>query len=211
VAPNGNDAHPGTEAQPWKTLQKAARSVEPGDTVRIKAGDYAVRPSWTVNRAGTAERPITYQSYGDGEVRINPSSVIPPGTWTRVRDAIHSTQVAQRPAYVFQNSYPLHSPGDRVKIYSVDDMIPNSFFGEGKRGGISLNSVNNLVYHNTFVDSSYAIEFHSRLQNYACGVASLFTSDVVIHVPVSGQQIEHGDRTGQVVSRTSRPILPSNS
>jgi hypothetical protein len=131
VAPKGNDANPGTEAQPWKTLQKAARSVEPGDTVRIKAGDYFAGESWKVNRAGTAERPITYQAYGDGEVRINPSSAIPPGTWARVKDAIYSTQVAQRRAYVFQNSYPLHSPGDRAKIYSVDDMIPNSFYVDG--------------------------------------------------------------------------------
>ena len=128
VAPHGDDSDPGTETQPWKTLQKAAHSVEPGDTVRIKAGDYSVRPSWSVNRAGTAERPITYQAYGDGEVRINPSSVIPPGNWTLLKDAIYCTPVTQHPAYVFRNSYPLHSPGDRAKIYSVDDMIPNSFY-----------------------------------------------------------------------------------
>ncbi len=133
VAPSGSDANPGTEAQPWKTLQKAARSVQPGDTVRIKAGEYSVRPSWTVDRAGTAERPITYRAYGDGEVRINPSSVIPAGAWTLVKDAIYSTPVSQRPAYVFQNSYPLHSPGERGKIYSIDDMFPNSFYVDGAK------------------------------------------------------------------------------
>jgi hypothetical protein len=40
VAPNGSDTNTGTEAQPWKTLRKAAATVQPGDTVRIKAGDY---------------------------------------------------------------------------------------------------------------------------------------------------------------------------
>jgi hypothetical protein len=37
----------------------------------------------------------------------------------------------------------------------------NVFYGEGKRGGISLNSVNNRVAHNTFVGSAHAIQFHA--------------------------------------------------
>ena len=36
----------------------------------------------------------------------------------------------------------------------------NVFYGEGKRGGISLNSIDNLVCHNTFVGSAYAVAFH---------------------------------------------------
>ena len=36
----------------------------------------------------------------------------------------------------------------------------NVFFGEGKRGGISLNSIDNRVYNNTFVGSTYAVGFH---------------------------------------------------
>jgi hypothetical protein len=77
VATNGDDSGAGTEAQPWKSLQKAAASLQPGDTVRIKAGDYFVGPTWRVNHAGTADRPITYRAYGDGEVRITSASVLP--------------------------------------------------------------------------------------------------------------------------------------
>ncbi len=140
VAPKGNDANPGTEAQPW-TLRKAAASVQPEDTVRIKAGDYFEPSGWNVTRAGTAKKPITYQAYGDGEVRITPSTVIPAGVWTHVKGGIYSAQVrsgsfrpgarADGPAYVFQNAYPLHPPGERGKIYSVSEMIPNSFFTDG--------------------------------------------------------------------------------
>jgi len=36
----------------------------------------------------------------------------------------------------------------------------NVFYGEGKRGGISLNSAGNHVYHNTFLGSAYGVEFH---------------------------------------------------
>jgi hypothetical protein len=37
----------------------------------------------------------------------------------------------------------------------------NVFYGEGKRSGISLNSVSNRICHNTFVGSASAIQFHS--------------------------------------------------
>src|SRR5688572_5118578 len=95
VAPDGNDAHPGTDAQPWRTLAKASSSVQPGDTVRIRSGDYVEKAGWSVTRAGTADKPITYRAYGDGEVRITPSWVIPSGAWTRVKGAIYSTRVEQ--------------------------------------------------------------------------------------------------------------------
>ncbi|MBN1675057.1 MAG: right-handed parallel beta-helix repeat-containing protein [Kiritimatiellae bacterium] len=128
VATDGNDADPGTEAQPWRTLKKAAASVQPGDTVRIRAGDYYVGESWTVRRAGTEAAPITYRAYGDGEVRITNSKVVPPASWTHVRDSIYSAQVTGSVAAVFQNGIPLHSPGRRAKIHSVDSLIPNSYF-----------------------------------------------------------------------------------
>ena len=131
VATTGNDSNPGTEAQPWGTLRKAAAAVQPGDTVRIKAGDYFVGPTWTVSRAGTADRPITYQAYGDGEVRITNASVLPSGAWTHVKDKIYSTPISQPALAAFRNAVPVHGPGDRAKIFSVDDMIPNSFYVSG--------------------------------------------------------------------------------
>jgi hypothetical protein len=131
VVTNGSDSSPGTEAQPWKTLQKAAASVQAGDTVRIRAGDYFVGTTWKVNRAGTPENPITYRAYGDGEVRITNSTILPSGSWTRLKDRIYSTQITSSALSVFQNSIPLHQPGDPARINSVGDMIPNSFYISG--------------------------------------------------------------------------------
>ena len=115
VTPDGDDSHAGTESQPWKTLRKAAAAVQPGDTVRIKAGDYFVGPTWIVNRAGTAESPITYRAFGDGEVRITGSSLLPPEKWTHVKGGIYSTSVDQPIMAVFQSGL---SPGARVEIES---------------------------------------------------------------------------------------------
>jgi len=127
VATNGDDSNPGTEVKPWKTLSKSSACANPGDTVRIKAGEYYVGSQWSVTKSGTAEKPITYQGYG-GEVRITNSTIIPPTSWKHVKDAIYSTTEAKG-GTIFRGDLPVHGP-DRLKptIRSVDQMIPNSQF-----------------------------------------------------------------------------------
>lgn len=67
VAKTGNDTNPGTEAAPWLTIQKAANTLLPGDTVNIKAGTYNEKV--TVNVSGTAGGGfITFQRYGTDRV-----------------------------------------------------------------------------------------------------------------------------------------------
>jgi hypothetical protein len=63
VATNGVDSNPGSEAQPWKTIAKAAGAMAPGDTVTVLAGSYAAERV-AVTKSGTAESPITYQAKG---------------------------------------------------------------------------------------------------------------------------------------------------
>lgn len=62
VAKNGSDNGPGTLAQPWLTVQKAARTMMAGDTVDIEAGTY--NEQVTPANSGSATSPITYQNYG---------------------------------------------------------------------------------------------------------------------------------------------------
>ena len=40
VAPTGKDTNPGTAAAPWLTIQRAANTVNPGDTVIVRPGVY---------------------------------------------------------------------------------------------------------------------------------------------------------------------------
>ena len=40
VATDGDDANPGTQTQPWRTIQHAADVLRPGDTVYVRAGIY---------------------------------------------------------------------------------------------------------------------------------------------------------------------------
>lgn len=52
VATNGNDSNNGSESTPWRTIQKAANTLTPGDTVFVRAGVYT--EAVTVNVSGSA-------------------------------------------------------------------------------------------------------------------------------------------------------------
>lgn len=57
VAPTGDDAAPGSQAAPWRTLQKAGNAAAAGDDVIVLPGTYAgFRPL----RSGTAQAPIRF-------------------------------------------------------------------------------------------------------------------------------------------------------
>lgn len=63
VATSGNDSNAGTQALPWKTIQKAANTMVAGDTVIVQAGDYSSQRV-TITKSGTKDSPITYQAQG---------------------------------------------------------------------------------------------------------------------------------------------------
>ncbi len=73
VAPDGNDANPGTEAGPWKTIQKAADTLVAGDTVHIKAGTYKERV--IPQKSGSAGKYITYAAHPGHEVTIDGTGI----------------------------------------------------------------------------------------------------------------------------------------
>ncbi|MBN1676271.1 MAG: right-handed parallel beta-helix repeat-containing protein [Kiritimatiellae bacterium] len=135
VAPDGDDANPGTEQKPWKTLSaavKASTRPGPGDTVLIKAGTYVETPFWKIHVHGSAEKPATFKAYGDGDVRVTSSTVLPADGWQHVRDAIYRAELDGRVMAVFQNEFPLVFPGnDEHPVTAVDEMYPNSFFLSG--------------------------------------------------------------------------------
>ena len=52
IAPNGNDANPGTKARPFATVQKAQDAIEPGDTVYIRGGIYRMSEAQIARKEG---------------------------------------------------------------------------------------------------------------------------------------------------------------
>jgi hypothetical protein len=73
VAPGGQDSADGSSAHPWRTLQRAAGAVRPGDLVVVRAGRYA---GFHLERSGTVEHPIVFRAR-PGVVIDTPNPVRP--------------------------------------------------------------------------------------------------------------------------------------
>ena len=74
-ASDGNDAYPGTEEQPFKTIQRAADVVQAGQTVYIRAGTYHERV--IVKSSGLPDQYITFTNYPGELVVIDGEKSIP--------------------------------------------------------------------------------------------------------------------------------------
>ncbi len=77
VSTSGNNANPGTQAQPWRTIQKAASTVNAGDTVLVRGGTYAELV--TVQKSGSAVGgPVTFKSHPGETAVLDGASVTVP-------------------------------------------------------------------------------------------------------------------------------------
>lgn len=61
VSPKGSDSQSGTQAAPWRTILKAAKTLVAGDTAIIMDGTY-VEPEVYFWTSGTADKPITIKA-----------------------------------------------------------------------------------------------------------------------------------------------------
>jgi hypothetical protein len=90
VAPNGNDANPGTIEQPLESVQKAQEYASPGDTVYIRGGIYEIRQDQIskvvsslfacvtyLDKSGTEGHTINYWAYPGERPVFNFSAVKP--------------------------------------------------------------------------------------------------------------------------------------
>jgi hypothetical protein len=73
VASDGDDRYKGTARLPWRTIQHAADSAEPGDVDCVHGGTYLAQDETesvvTFTKSGTAEAPITFAA-SPGEATV---------------------------------------------------------------------------------------------------------------------------------------------
>ena len=94
VSPDGSDDADGSLLHPLATVEKARDLVRDMDktnkngiTVAIKAGVYTVNSLvFTSSDSGTENCPVTYCSYGDGEVVLSGSRSLPVSSFSAVTD-----------------------------------------------------------------------------------------------------------------------------
>ncbi|MBR4933941.1 MAG: S-layer homology domain-containing protein, partial [Clostridia bacterium] len=93
VATDGNDSNPGTKEAPLATFEAAVKKISQikknGERkVAFMAGDYGIT-NVTMDNAytGTAESPITYCAYGDGEVYFTNGIFVSKSAFTSIDES----------------------------------------------------------------------------------------------------------------------------
>lgn len=128
VSPTGSDAGPGSAARPYKTVQKCATVMRPGDSCEIAGGTY--RETVTPARNGNATAPITYRAAPGSQVTITGADTL--AGWSQV------------------------TTGDLAALTSSDGTLAGSGFAAGVTAGkvyrapVTLNPA--LTGNQVFVD-----------------------------------------------------------
>ncbi|NUM43883.1 MAG: right-handed parallel beta-helix repeat-containing protein [Anaerolineales bacterium] len=166
VAPDGDDTHPGTLAEPWQTIQHAADTVTAGDAVNVRAGVYHERV--TVNVSGTAGATIVFQSF-PGETAILD------GAGLTVPDADNGLFFIENQSYLVLSGFELRN-------YTTDDpnRVPIGIFVTGAAHHIELR--NNHLHH---------IENNGGSEGNAHGIAIYGTEapDSIHDVLIDGNEL----------------------
>jgi len=97
VSPAGDDAAAGSLDAPWRSIQKAAGALHPGDTAVLMAGTY--REDVTLTRGGTTDAPVTITAMPGARVIISGADLLADG-WTKA-DGIDGAAYAHAFDHVF--------------------------------------------------------------------------------------------------------------
>ncbi len=90
VAPAGNDSNSGSRDRPYRTVQRAADTMSPGDTCTVRGGTY--REAVSIRRGGSEGKPLRFIADAGERVILDGTDLVT-GRWTRHRGAIYSTSV----------------------------------------------------------------------------------------------------------------------
>ncbi len=167
VATNGADTNPGTLAQPWKTIQHAADTLQPGDTVFVRKGTY--KSLVNINVSGTAGAPITFTNYLNEKAIIDGSGIVPPDDDRAL-------------IYITDQSY-LVIHGFEVRNFSTakPELQPSGIYVTGASHDIELRNNNVHAIRNTHTDGN------------AFGIAIYGTSDTqpITNLIIDGNEVHH--------------------
>ena len=112
-----SDRNPGTAAQPFATIQKAAGVAAAGDVVNIRPGIY--RETVVPANSGAPGQPVTFQPEGDAEVTVSGADLAD-GGWTVYRGQIYQKAIA----------LPLTGYGEQITGNAT--LLANQVFVGGK-------------------------------------------------------------------------------
>jgi hypothetical protein len=127
-----NDSGPGTQAEPFCTIQAAANVVDPGQTVDITgANSQGVTTPLTITRSGTSAEPITFTYGASGGLIVYPDGTSRPSIATvqfAGGKAAENTTLATGSTVDFYNNSSGSLDLD-VLTYGIDDINTTEGYG----------------------------------------------------------------------------------
>ena len=109
-----DDANPGTDAQPLRTISRAAALVQPGDVVRIHAGVYRERVA--IKQSGTQAQPINIEAAPGAKVVVTGADLL--AGWTKDEGGTYSVAW---PHNLFQGDQ--HNPGGAEQVFIAGTLL----------------------------------------------------------------------------------------
>ncbi|GAB4504466.1 MAG: hypothetical protein Fur0043_14600 [Anaerolineales bacterium] len=159
VSPTGNDSAPGTQEQPWRTIQNAANTMPANSTVIVLAGDYPERVS--------VQRPnLTFQAQGEVTSQgfaIQADYVTIRGftltNWGQSYTTGNGVYVANAGNCVIENNHFLYNVwgGVQLAATSHDCAVRNNTFFRNAMFAVEVMGANHLIENN---DVSHSIQRH---------------------------------------------------
>jgi parallel beta-helix repeat protein len=141
VATNGDDSNPGTESEPWRTIQKAAGTAAAGDTVFIKSGVYEERV--VMQNSGSSGNYIVFTAFQEDTVTIDGSNITLPAGWGGLFDISGASYITvtglritnagpddnnvgilvDNSSYIsLQNNYTYNTTGSGIGVWDSDNI-----------------------------------------------------------------------------------------
>src|ERR1700730_1147507 len=180
VAKTGADTNPGTEQQPWLTIQHPANVVAPGSTVYVHAGTYQERVNINVS-GNSQDGSITFCNYPGETPILDGSNLVAP--------------TSDNGMFFISNQNYIVINGFQIQNYGTGNaqVFPMGILVEGACSYIQL--LNNTV-RNIYTTAE-------KQGGGAQGIAAYGTSAAtpVNHLTISGNTLD-GLRTGSSESMT---------
>jgi hypothetical protein len=159
VAPNGADSATGSQSAPWLTIQHAADTLKPGDTVTIADGSYA--GFWMKNRQGDAQHRLTIRAQNALGAKITgPSSTASdPSDSVQLVSVSFATIDGLDVTGAPRAGISIRSLGDTTGADTTDDVVQNcrshdngAGMTAGRHDGIFTGFARNVVIQNDETD-----------------------------------------------------------
>lgn len=104
VGPAGSDKKNGSQASPFRTIQKAADVMKPGDTCLILSGRY--REAVVLKESGTEGKPLTFKAAPGQKVVIDGTDPVA-GPWKVSAEGVYSTSWTGKTEQLFFKNQPM--------------------------------------------------------------------------------------------------------